>query len=207
MAKIDFLLIGAMKAGSTTLVDYLRRHPQIYFSKVKEIQYFSRDEKYRNGLDWYESFFADAQESQLRGEGSTCYTRWPRYPHAAERIHQYCPDVKLIYIVREPVTRTYSHYRHSYLANEIDYGTFREALLEDDEFLMSSQYMVQIKQYLKYFDARQIHFLKFEDMVSGNRQTFSSLCDFLGIDDVDLVGEAKLSSNQAGVFTCKGQNG
>ena len=199
MAVVDFIVIGAMKSGTTTLIDYLHRHPDIYIPPIKEVQYFSRDENYTKGNTWYEAFFVDAEPHQLRGEGSTCYSRWPSFPDAAIRISQYAPHVKLIYIVRDPVERTYSHFRHSILNREFSYKTFREALENESELIESSKYMSQINQYLKYFDAEQFFFIKFEDLANANRQMFSRLFSFLSIKDMDVIAQAPILSNKAGV--------
>jgi hypothetical protein len=106
----DFLIIGAAKAGSNTLYEYLRRHPQVYLTWPKEIEFFARDEIYANGIEWYASFFSEAEPNQVCGEGSVIYTLWPHFPESAARIARWLPQVKLIYIMRHPVERAYSYY-------------------------------------------------------------------------------------------------
>ena len=108
----DFMLIGAMKSGTTTLHAYLSRHPGLFLCTPKEPGFFSRDERYARGLDWYRELFTDAQPEQLCGEASTCYSRWPHFENAAPRIAADVPGAKLLYITRDPVERAYSHYRH-----------------------------------------------------------------------------------------------
>ena len=108
----DFLVIGAMKAGSTTLHTYLSRHPDLYLHERKEPGFFSREERYARGIEWYRALFADARPDQLCAESSTCYTRWPHFADVAPRIRQHVPEVRFVYIMRDPVARAYSHYAH-----------------------------------------------------------------------------------------------
>ena len=114
MSKPDFIIIGAAKSGTTTLYQYLCRHPQIYMSTPKEPDFFSLDMNYHKGIEWYESLFDGAKPEQICGEASTTYSRWHQHPKAAERISQYLPKVKLIYIMRHPVDRAYSFYAYRF---------------------------------------------------------------------------------------------
>src|SRR5690242_14831106 len=79
----DFVVIGGMKCGSTTLFEYLCRHPDVFMCTPKEPGYFSREKVMARGEAWYRSLFADAKPTQLCGEASTCYTRWPHFGDVA----------------------------------------------------------------------------------------------------------------------------
>ena len=114
--KINFLVIGAPRAGSTWLTDMLSQHPSIYISKIKEFHYFNAWHPSIPGLansnrtkssEWYLSFFRSADEKQLKGEGTTTYL-WD--PDAAQNIFEFDPEIKLIAILRNPVHRTFSSY-------------------------------------------------------------------------------------------------
>ncbi|MEQ9237522.1 sulfotransferase domain-containing protein [Coleofasciculus sp. E2-BRE-01] len=105
-----FLIIGAAKSGTTTLYQYLCRHPQVYMSTPKEPEFFARDDRYAKGIEWYASLFSQAEPHQICGEASTIYTLWPHFPETAARIARWLPHVKLIYVMRHPVDRAYSYY-------------------------------------------------------------------------------------------------
>jgi len=109
-----FLIIGAAKAGTTTLYDLLRQHPQVYLPDVKEPAFFCDDEYYARGMAWYrEAFFRDAATASVRGEATSTYLYWgdkvvPRLDHAYGR------DLpKVIAIFRDPVSLAHSFYWHS----------------------------------------------------------------------------------------------
>jgi hypothetical protein len=134
MANIEFLIIGAQKGGTTSLFEYLRRHPEIHMPKQKEVAFFSTERNYRRGPDWYmTSILQDAQPGAVCGEASVAYMDGTPFgdisdkeyselavasPHSElleevvpRRIKQLLPDVKLICVLRDPVARAYSHYR------------------------------------------------------------------------------------------------
>src|SRR5881398_2677233 len=107
----NLLVIGASKCGTTSLHHYLGLHPEIGMSRVKELHYFV-EEPTESSLRWYASQFPDAP---VRGESSPSYTQRHRSPLVAARIARVLPDVKLVYIVRDPVERLLSSYRfHRY---------------------------------------------------------------------------------------------
>lgn len=199
MSKVSFIIVGAMKSGTTTLFDYLSQHPSVCFSSVKEPQYFSRAEKFSLGQEWYESLFTEAELDQSCAEASTCYSRWPTYDHVPERLFDYNPDLKLIYIVRQPAQRAYSHYRHSMLRREWHYESFRQAIETEREIIDASKYMMQVGRYLPYFSRRQMFFLRFEDVIFPQKEVFDRLLDFLSLESFDMLDAAgALKSNSAG---------
>lgn len=106
----SFLIVGAMKCGTTSLYQYLVQHPQVVAARKKEIHYF--DWGYAESFRWYRSQFPLAHRygpGSLTGEASTDYLF---HPHAPRRMAASLPDVKLILLVRNPVDRAYSHYHH-----------------------------------------------------------------------------------------------
>ena len=196
MSRVKFILIGAMKSGTTTLADQLRCHPEIYIPRFKEPGFFSRNDRYGMGVEWYESLFADAGADQICGEASTCYSRWPVFSEVPERIHTYSPEMRFIYLVRDPADRAYSHYRHGMLKNEFHFTSFQNAMDNNHEILCASMYMAQIKQYLDYFPRDQFFFLRFEDL--NNDNVIRDLFRFLSLDDVDHKITRNIASNTAG---------
>jgi hypothetical protein len=96
MRTPDFLIIGAPKAGTTTLWHIFNSHPDIFMSPIKETMYFSHAEQWGKGMDWYNSLFADASPQQVAGEASPHYSVVKCFPEAPQRIANSLPDVKLI---------------------------------------------------------------------------------------------------------------
>lgn len=182
----DFVVIGAMKSASTSLAELLSGHPDACMADPKEPGFFSRDERFASGEDWYLRFFRQAVPGQRIGEASTCYSRAMEYPHAARRLYEFNPRAKLIYIVRDPVRRTYSHYVHEMqerMAQNRDAAipTFAEALDTCPELLDASNYFRQIDHYLSCFPVEQIYCIVLEELISNPEQEYSSLCEFLGL--------------------------
>jgi hypothetical protein len=198
----DFIIIGAAKAGTTTLYRYLTRHPNIFMSIPKEPTYFARDERFRRGEDWYLSLFQDASSDQLCGEASTNYTNWPLYPDTVARMADLTPSAKLIYLMRHPVDRAYSHYIQliqNIRTDDPDYKfdrTFEEHIASDDSVIQSSNYMLQINQYLARYGRDQMLFLLFEEFIADPQSSLDQVADFLGIDrGFDFFGTGEVKAN------------
>ena len=196
-----FIIIGAMKSGTTTLHAYLERHPQIFLTDLKEPQFFSRDDVFALGSAWYDGLFTNARPDQICGEASTCYSRSAAYPHCAERIWNHAPQAKLIYLLRHPVDRAYSHYAHR-MKERFRQGraavTFRHFLEEDKEALDAGLYLKQIERYLEYFPATQLRCVLFDEFVSDPAGTLFEIQDFLGLPPHDLVASQQLHNNARG---------
>jgi hypothetical protein len=201
--KPDFIIIGAAKSGTTTLYQYLCRHPNIYMCTPKEPDFFSVDAHYAKGIDWYYSLFDDAKPTQICGEASTTYSRWHQHPHPVERIYQALPQVKLIYIMRHPIERAYSFYIHRYKGSlhkpeHAVLKTFEDTIEQQSEFIESSYYFAQIEQYLSFFPKESFLFLLMEDLISKPAATLEKILTFINADtQIDLTAEEKIVANQA----------
>ena len=100
MSKLpDFLIIGAMKCATSTLHEQLALQKGIFMTDLKEPNFFSDDDQYNQGMDYYLAHFREASTVDLAGESSTHYTKLPTYPQTIERIKQHLPHAKFIYIV------------------------------------------------------------------------------------------------------------
>lgn len=199
----DFVIIGAMKSASTSLALLLSRHPKIYMSPEKEPGFFSRDERYATGIDHYLTLYSEAGKHQMTGEASTCYTRKIAYPLAAKRLHDHAPDCKLVYLLRDPVKRAYSHYAFTMAQRLSTEGaevviSYAQALEDIDEIIDASDYFGQIKHYLQYFPRAQLHCILLEDLVANEKQELNKLCDFLGVDFLDDENWVMNNSNEKG---------
>lgn len=191
----DFLIIGAAKSGTTSLYAALAQHPQIFMSTPKEPEFFSKDSEFARGIDHYASLFRGVRGDQVCGEGSTTYTRWPHTGDAASRIAMHLPNVKMIYIMRHPVHRAYSHYAH-HMRLEVTM-TFEQALERSSEYLDCGLYMNQIRRYLRHFPRERFLFLFLEDFRDDPAYALAKIQFFLGVDYQDLDGAARIQ-NESG---------
>jgi len=203
----DFLVIGAMKGGSTTLWGMLARHPQLFMCEPKEPQFFSRPERWPGGLPEYQALFAGAAPEQLVGEASTCYSRWPHYGDVAGRIADVLPNAKLIYQLRHPVERAYSHYRHA-MEERVARATgpvisFADALSEIPEILDASRYRTQLAQFLARFPRERIHVLTLDELRAEPERSWSELQKFLGVSELDVEGGLPVD-NPSGTKVARG---
>ncbi|MCP4904778.1 MAG: sulfotransferase domain-containing protein [bacterium] len=207
----DFIIIGAAKSGTTTLYEYLRRHPAIFMAvaespkvRNKEPNFFDPAEHWHLGVDWYRSLFAGASADQLCGEASTNYTRWPQVDGVPERIASIAPEVRLIYLMRHPVERAYSHYVHRH-TREIHPGRpisnpFERFVEEHPMCVDSSDYATQIARYLEFFDREAILLLRMEDLQSDPGRVVQRTTEFLGIEaDPGSLTDEPLIANVGGV--------
>ncbi|WP_353475852.1 sulfotransferase (plasmid) [Salipiger sp. H15] len=196
MAKTlpDFIIIGAMRAGTTSLHNYFQRHPQVSMSHDKEPNYFT-EKKYELGEDWYVGQFDVGQ--MFRGEASPNYAKVDVFPGVPERIHRDLPDVKLVYVVRDPVKRFVSQYDHMVsrgfglpepgeLCRHEDPLPPEPVRLTLDEpyrhILSISCYARQLKAYLHHFPLEQIKIVEFERLKQEPEVVLEDLQAFLGLD-------------------------
>jgi hypothetical protein len=178
MALPTFLIIGAMKCGTTSLYHYLDVHPQIGMSRKKELNFFSNH--WHFGKNWYGNQFPS--DKKVRGDASPSYTKFPMAPEAPERMHQTVPDAKLIYLIRDPLQRTLSHYMH-HVRKRKERRSFDEAVeSEDSPYVSASKYFMQIERYLEFYPKESIKITLFEDLVNQKRETLRDLFKFINAD-------------------------
>ncbi len=194
----NFILIGATRCATSSIHGYLRRHPQIYMPCLKEPKYFNYE--YERGDEWYRSLFRDCRNAQVRGEATTSYTHWPHVVDVPERMSRLIPNVKLIYIMRHPVERTYSHYV-VYAWSQLSM-TFEEALVRDPVIVEASIYIRQIEQFLRYFNREQLLCLIYDDFKSNASEILGQIQRFVGVGEIDLLGKGRIVEN-AGRAYCR----
>ncbi|MGI9431489.1 MAG: sulfotransferase domain-containing protein [Myxococcota bacterium] len=207
----DFIIIGAAKSGTTSLHDYLARHPQICLSasddpavRDKEPCFFDPDVNGSRGLDWYRALFSAARADQVCGEASTNYTRHPQVAGVPERIAATVPNVRLLYLMRDPVERAYSHYVHRWSRelhpDEPFRESFREFVAHDPMCLDSSDYELQIRRYWDHFPREALLLLRMDDLLGDPAALLRRVCGFIGVDpDCDLLAAGPVASNPGGV--------
>jgi Sulfotransferase domain len=177
----NFLIIGAAKAGTTSLYRYLREHPQVHMSETKELKFFTSRTRWRLGLRWYGKQFEGAGSALAVGEASPSYTRYPLYRGVPGRIARVMPEGRLIYLVRNPIDRMRSQYIHRVLQGR-EHRQLDEAVFADPSYLDVSRYALQIEQYLSYFVAEQLLILTTEDLRTARAATLRRVYTFLGVD-------------------------
>lgn len=175
----DFIIIGAMKSATSTLHDQLAAQPGFFMSTPKEPNFFSNDEVWAQGMDWYEGLFADARPGDIKGESSTHYTKLPTYPHTVERMMRHVPHAKLIYMTRDPIDRLVSHYMHGWLEHSIE-GDINDAIHKYPELIAYGQYEMQIAPFIEAYGRDRILMIDFADIVKRPQETLEKVCAFLG---------------------------
>jgi hypothetical protein len=178
----NFLIIGAMKAGTTSLWQYLRSHPQVFMPDDKELHFFSREHVWSRGLDWYQGKFEVPPTATAIGEASPSYSKHPHLPGVPIRIATVIPDARLIYVIRQPIERMRSHYLH-HVATGQEHDPIETALRPDSEYVNTSRYAMQIACYLEHFRRDQLLIVESEDLRSDRVATLRRVYEFLGIDD------------------------
>jgi hypothetical protein len=183
-----FFVIGAPRAGTTSLYQYLSLHPEIGMSRIKEPHFFAdnvRPPAQRvDNLPAYEALFSP--DMRVRGEASPSYTCFAQHSGAPERIRELVPEAKFLYLVRDPIKRTLSHYMHR-VAVENERRPLPAALGDIDDpanpYTCPSRYATQLELYLRHFPAEQILVLDQRDLLVDRQQVLRRVFSFLGVDE------------------------
>ncbi len=197
-------IIGAQKAGTTTLAYLLDQHPYITVSQPKEPHFFTHN--YSRGLDWYKDQFPGPSDT-LYVDASTSYTMAPLskgfgrtlqtdYEGVPAKLYRTNPDAKLIYILRDPVDRTYSGYWHNLRMGAEDRG-FSTTMLSDPFYLDVSDYHGQLLLWLEYFPLQSVFFVLFEDVKVAPETTALECCAFLGVGEPAVSMRLDSAKNQS----------
>jgi len=179
MTKPDFIIIGAMKSATSTLHEQLALQPGFFMSTPKEPNFFSDDEIYELGLDWYANLFSAAGAGDICGESSTHYTKLPDHPQTIERMKAYLPSLKLIYVIRHPIDRLVSHYIHQWSQNVIK-TDINQAIDEFDELINYSRYSMQLAPFIDAYGAENIHIAFSEAFRVRPQYELEKVTTFLG---------------------------
>jgi hypothetical protein len=195
MMKVNTFIVGAPKAGTTSLHHYLDQHSEVSMSSVKEPNFFSIKEVtplFYNSLciassEAYHKLFV--QEKQIMGEASVSYLFYDEVP---KRIHDYNAKAKIIIMLRQPIERAFSHYLmdsrlgfcsktlEEIIAHPQKHPQFHQQYVE------LGSYYSQLERYLSIFKKEQLKVIFYEDFKNDTLKEMSSLFDFLGIDDQPL---------------------
>src|SRR3954452_23453504 len=177
----NLIIIGGLKCGTTSIHHYLGLHPEVQMSKPKELNFFVEELNWDLGLDWYASRFDS--RFKVRGESSPHYTNLPRFSGVAERIHEHCPDARLIYMVRDPIKRILSHWVHATGAGYETRELVPTLSEPDSSYIHRSMYWMQLQPYLERFDRSQIEVIAQEELQSDREGTMRRAFRFAGVDE------------------------
>jgi len=187
------LIVGAMKAGTTTLFDHLAEHPQVCGCYPKEPGFFAFDDVFAHGSDWYEGLFAfDIAHHKVALDGSTDYAKWPHCDGVLDRVSNFGANPKLIYLMRHPLRRIESHAKHVQFArrelgmrvsprddHSLDFGV-------SDVSLDISRYGQQLDRYQEKIAKGDMLLLTLEEMSANPKATLIKVCEFLDLDSKAL---------------------
>jgi len=214
--KMSFFIVGAAKSGTSLLWTWMRRHPQIFMPATKEPNYFalSRLNRFHFGSELdvnykaqfildekeYDALCNDAPENTLCGEASPSYLY---FQHSADLIRQYNPNAKIIAILRNPVERAFSQFRHHRRDGYEPAKTFQEALEREEKrieqgwwwgfhYRNAGMYTDQWQRYCDAFPATQRLILEYDLLARDPHGTCQRICDFLNIPFTkDIVSNAR----------------
>jgi hypothetical protein len=231
----DFIIIGAQKAGTTSLDAYLREHPDVLPCARKEVQFF-HGRRYLWGEDWYRRQFLNPADlngtpefsgRRLIGGEATPYYIF--HPHVPERIAKMTPDAKLIALLRDPVARAYSQYQHN-VRREKEQLSFADALKREEDVLPAEEermladpnhlseiyhrwsykrrgcYAEQIERYYRLFPREQLLIVKSEDFFERPQETYDQVLDFLGLTPFTLSSVTPINPGSYSAKTIPGEN-
>lgn len=182
---LDFLIIGTMKSGTSTLSAYLSQHPEIAIPK-RELHFFDRE--FRRGKEWYRQQLLNSANSTTKifGEKTPFYA-WE--DKIAEELYNINNKLKLIWLFRDPIDRIISHYKHN-LSSGLEWRRIENALQNESKqikknlqygYLEFSKYDLQISRYLKFFPIEQMKFIVFEEFANNQDKILKEVNDFLKV--------------------------
>lgn len=206
--KVNFLIVGAQKSGTTALHYYLQAHPEIEMADRKEVHFFDNDSNFTGEVDYsaYHKFFKNRPNIKMRDKSTPVYMYWNEAP---KRIWQYNPEMKLIVVLRNPLERVFSHWNMESIRNN-DGVSFSEAIRSEEgrcrealpcqhrvfSYLDRSFYSYQIRRLWHYFSKDQVLILKHDEMRKDLGSIFSKVSDFLEISEFYTPSYIEINSKK-----------
>jgi len=174
-----FAVIGAMKGGTSALHKYLGEHPQVCMSTKKETDFFFRPEGH--DLAWYRSQFTESADQY--GESSPNYTKRHLVDGIAQRMHELLPDLRLIYLVRDPIERAVSHFLHNVHKGRVGSDEFETYFTDlDNQAVQTSRYHWQLEPFVEAYGLNRILVLASETLRDDRAETIAQVFRFLDVD-------------------------
>jgi hypothetical protein len=193
-----FLVIGAMKSGTSSLRDYLGAHPDVYVPPEEELHFFTGSHNWSKGVGWYRAHFEAAGDVTAVGEKSPTYSMHPEFPGVPKRIAGIVPDVRLLYIVRHPLQRITSHFVHQFGRGH-EHQPINRAVRGDCRYVDTTRYAMQLDRYLDWFPAEQIMVVTADQLDHDRVATFRRIASFCGVDpdvELDALGTRQHESSE-----------
>jgi hypothetical protein len=192
--RLDFIVPGAQKSGTTALHYFLSRHPQIALPDRQELHFFDNEAFFSRALIDYEVLnrhFRPIGSSTIAGEVTPSYLYWKP---AIERIRHYNPQIKFVILLRNPIDRAFAHWNMQRFKGRESLD-FLDALKEEPRRIAQSLsiesrrfayvdrgfYFGQLDHVFKFFPRERAHIVKFEDFRDRKQETLDSIFDFLGV--------------------------
>jgi len=193
MSKGLTILIGAQKAGTSSLYDWISQHEEVFGNiAIKDYHFFSNDKFYNKGIDHFLNFFKGAQNDQIQLAGAVNYIYFSEI--AASRIKAFDPLTKFIVVLRDPIKRAFSAYNFFKKNGEETAENFELALQKEEDstytshemkgrytYLDHGYYFKQLNGFLKHFPKDQLLVLVYEDLVKNKEENLSKVFDFLNV--------------------------
>jgi len=188
----NLFVVGAMKAGTTSLHALLDSHPGVFMSDPKEPTHFVDGDELRSvsRRAWeagywrdhsrYLALFAGAGQAKVRGESSTAYAKRPRLSGVPQRIAEVAPDARIVYILRDPVRRTVSHYLHAVQWNG-EHRSPLAAVRDDPHYREVSHYAMQLAPYHEVFGRERVRVLTLEELKADPERVARDLFSWLEV--------------------------
>jgi len=203
--KVDFLVCGAQKSGTTSLDSYFRKHTDICLPKnVKELHFFDKDKVFTSlfpSLHYaqYHSFFQQQKNHKITGEITPSYMYWEP---SAVRIWKYNPKIKLIFVLRNPIERAFSHWSYNKQLG-IESLNFEDAIMQEESRCRNSLpkqnmkwsytqrgfYTNQIRRFQRLFPSEQMIIINYDDYIRTPENTLNDLTHFLDIKPFPYIKE------------------
>lgn len=190
----NFFVIGAARSGTTYMYHLLNEHPEIFMPTLKEPHFFSNN--LQKGFEWYKDLFFNHNGETAIGEASVSYT-FPGFEKTPQLISEAVPNAKFIYILRNPIKRTFSHYLYYRYYSRGETLPFKEAIKANPVYLGASQYMIWIKRYLNYCDPSNILILFYEDIIRDPLKYVNMIYHFLNVNSSFIPSNLKTKTNSA----------
>ena len=198
----NFICPGAQKAATSTLYHVLKQHPDIYLPKRKETHFFDREERFSQGLDWYqEQYYGDAAGEKIIGDITPEYMY---LPHIPRRIYDCLgADIRFVFMLRNPVDRAFSHYQMSVRRGWEDQPLAKAVGMEEARiaegpaqrrnfsYIGRGFYAAQIKGFMALFPRENMQFILFEDFVRHTPETTGEIIRFLGLNPCPMDYQIK----------------
>lgn len=181
----SLIVVGAMKSGTTTLHHYLDAHPDVFVPPIKEVNFFVAEHNWSRGVAWYRRQYR-RMGGRVGADVSPDYAKHPHYGGVPERLARTLPHAVIGYLVRDPVQRIGSMFRHQ-VAMGREHRSIDEAVLDDPHYLETSSYAMQLEQYLAHFPRSQIRVVPSQRLRTDPLGAVGELTDALGLPRLDAV--------------------